>query len=162
MAYTFLLYFPFFLLPFFFIFIHQSNFYISKDQIDEEIKKEDWKWPCFEEKKEKGYWGIMRQQMGKDNKDTDKKQYGVIPFEVVYFTDLDSLQTIFVDLISQPLIEILRDEILPNNDAIFDKKPRVKAQDLFHVMDIMKNKLDISTTSTGRCFQLLFFKRIVF
>ncbi|GES88227.1 ATPase, AAA domain containing protein [Rhizophagus clarus] len=59
--------------------------------------------------------------------------------------------TTLVELKSQPLIEILQ-EILLDNDNINDDTPRIKAQDLFHIMEelkILQDKLKSASESTS-------------
>ncbi|KAF0540213.1 P-loop containing nucleoside triphosphate hydrolase protein [Gigaspora margarita] len=87
----------------------------------------DWKWPCFEE------W-FSRETFRLERRKKDKNDQQDSPFKVIYSVNRESLQKTFVEFSFQPLIVILQN-IIPDNSSIFDKKPKINAQDLYHVME---------------------------
>jgi len=68
-------------------------------------------------------------------------QHDSVPFRIISVTSDYEPCTVFVELTSQPLINFIR-EILPRNNALLDDTPRVKAQDLYHIMEIIVKKRD--------------------
>ncbi|CAG8762113.1 5806_t:CDS:2, partial [Cetraspora pellucida] len=101
------------------------------------VDKDDWKWPCFDEWYD-NYYGKMERRVKVES-------ININPFVVIYPRGDKS----YVEVSSPKLIEILRD-ILPNKkpfDDIDDDKPKValKAQDLFLVMEKLKDAVDNMT-----------------
>ncbi|CAG8499302.1 23799_t:CDS:2 [Gigaspora margarita] len=94
----------------------------------------DWKWPCFEEWFSRETFRLERRKKGKNDQQES-------PFKVIYSVNRDSLQKTFVEFSFQPLIVILQ-SIIPDNSSIFDKKPKINAQDLYHVMEKLCIKND--------------------
>ncbi|CAG8604455.1 3025_t:CDS:2, partial [Funneliformis caledonium] len=98
----------------------------------QEVRKEDWKWPCYEE-----WYNLQTGKHVRERKNVKNKPEG-IPYKVVYkYITMDYCKTI-VELSSKPLIDILR-VILPKNSYIFNDVPKVEARDLYHIMNILPN-----------------------
>ncbi|CAB4491101.1 unnamed protein product [Rhizophagus irregularis] len=100
-----------------------------------DVRKEDWQWPCI---------NIIRDHWGRENiipfKKTQKQSSTI--FTIIYYN-----YTIFVELYSRPLIQILQEILIDNNDM-----PKIKAQDLYHVMEdleILYNGLETASKSTS-------------
>ncbi|CAG8715612.1 4679_t:CDS:2 [Rhizophagus irregularis] len=124
-------------------FVNNSKTPIQILSNDNDIRRADWQWPCI--KIMKDYWG--------DEKiisiEEIQKQSSAI-FKIIYFNYKD-VCTILVELYSRPLIQILQ-EILIDNDNINDDMPKIKAQDLYHVMEdleILYNGLETASKSTS-------------
>lgn len=99
-----------------------------------DVRKEDWQWPCI---------NIIRDHWGRENiipfKKTQKQSSTI--FTIIYYN-----YTIFVELYSRPLIQILQEILIDNNDM-----PKIKAQDLYHVMEdleILYNGLETASKFT--------------
>ncbi|CAB4398743.1 unnamed protein product [Rhizophagus irregularis] len=124
-------------------FVNNSKTPIQILSNDNDIRRADWQWPCI--KIMKDYWG--------DEKiisiEEIQKQTSAI-FKIIYLNYKD-VCTILVELYSRSLIQILQ-EILIDNDNINDDMPKIKAQDLYHVMEdleILYNGLETASKSTS-------------
>ncbi|GES94491.1 ATPase, AAA domain containing protein [Rhizophagus clarus] len=105
--------------------------------VDDKVHKEDWRWPCYEEKVDERWGGKVRNPMF----NTQKQGFNP-PFKVVYFVYKKLFKT-YLELSSQPLIEYLQDVFRDaSNNNIFNETPSVEAQDLFHVMPVLEKKHD--------------------
>ncbi|CAG8770521.1 32089_t:CDS:2, partial [Gigaspora margarita] len=110
----------------------------------EDASIENWKWPCIDEWYNQQKWEMER-------KVRDEVVEGNDAFKVVYSAGEHRIYSIFVELSSQPLKIILQD-IIPDNSAIFDKEPRINAQDLYHVLEKLRTKkaeLEKASNLTG-------------
>ncbi|CAG8607537.1 5732_t:CDS:2 [Racocetra fulgida] len=101
------------------------------------VDKDDWKWPCFDEWYDEHYDKMERR--------VKVESINIIPFVVIYPRNGKP----YVEVSSPKLMKILRD-ILPNKntfDEVDDDNPKVsvKAQELFHVMEKLKDTIQNTT-----------------
>jgi len=114
---------------------------------EEDVRKENWKWPSFDE-----WYDPRTGRKVRKAKFESVKKNNVVPFKVVHLQNSKDFYTTFVELSSQSLIKILRG-VLPDNNEILNDAPRIEARDLFHVMEKLRDIASSeSATESGMWF----------